>query len=116
MFRRKKLIPPKFALVDASKEDLPLSLGVVVSKHEKVMQAICAQILFEQGDPKAICAERRTWHPARQRLANFEIPVTGSADPIQGGRLTSVCPVGFGASLRSPKLPYHPVLGIRAGV
>lgn len=51
MFRKKP--EERWGLLDASKEDLPLSLGVVVSRHEKVMQAIAAQILFEQGVPNA---------------------------------------------------------------
>jgi hypothetical protein len=47
MFKKKKT--ERWGLVDASREDLPLSLGVVVSKHGRLMDAICAQILFEQG-------------------------------------------------------------------
>jgi hypothetical protein len=47
MFKKKR--EERWALVDSAFEDPPRSLGKIVSRHGRIMEAIAAQFLWEQG-------------------------------------------------------------------
>jgi hypothetical protein len=71
MFKKKP--EERWALIDASKENLPLSTGVVVSRHASVGSAVLAQILWEEGQTNP-----------RSRIVKLAKPLdTGeSVDPL----------------------------------